>query len=51
MRPLASWQSAVFLLNSRLGLFTAAPNSKQIAFLTVGSVPFPEVTGLFCRVP
>ena len=25
MRPLGSWQSAVFLLNSRLGLLTAAP--------------------------
>ena len=25
MRPLESWQSAVFLLNSRLGLFAAAP--------------------------
>jgi hypothetical protein len=33
----------VFLLNSRLGLFTAA----DIAT----SAPSPEVTGPFCRVP
>jgi len=36
-------QSHVFLLNSRLGLFTAA----DIAT----SAPSPEVTGPFCRVP
>jgi hypothetical protein len=33
----------VFLVNSRLGLFTAT----HIAMGT----PSPEVTGLFCRVP
>jgi hypothetical protein len=36
-------QSAVFLVNSRLGHFIAA-------YLAVGT-PSPEVTGLFCRVP
>ena len=36
-------QSHVFLLNSRLGLFTAAN-------VAIGA-PSPEVTGPFCRVP
>jgi hypothetical protein len=33
----------VFLVNSRLGHFT-------VAYLAVGT-PYPEVTGLICRVP
>jgi hypothetical protein len=33
----------VFLLNSRLGLFTAA--------LLAQGTPYPEVTELICRVP
>src|SRR5690606_26595992 len=37
-------QSHMFLLNSRLGLFTAASPCG-------GSAPSPEVTGPFCRVP
>ena len=44
MRRLAALQSPVFLVNSRLGLVSAAPPSG-------GSAPSPEVTGLFCRVP
>ena len=36
-------QKPVFLINSRLGLFTAA----ELAL----STPSPEVTGSFCRVP
>ena len=36
-------QSPVFLINSRLDLFTAA-------YLTIGDLS-PEVTGLFCLVP
>jgi hypothetical protein len=40
---LTNLHSHVFLLNSRLGLFSAA---------TIASgVLFPEVTGLFCLVP
>src|SRR5690606_2421755 len=40
---LATSQSHVFLINSRLGLFTAAP--------VAGGAPSPEVTGPFCLVP
>ncbi len=36
-------QKPVFLINSRLGLFTAAG--------LAASTPSPEVTGSFCRVP
>ena len=36
-------QKPVFLINSRLGLFTAAGLAT--------STPSPEVTGSFCRVP
>ena len=43
IRPLSCLQSAVFLINSRSGLVTAA----SIA----GGVPSPEVTVLFCLVP
>ena len=40
---LSNLQKPVFLLNSRLSLFTAAHPE-------VGT-PYPEVTGSFCRVP
>jgi hypothetical protein len=36
-------QSPVFLINSRLDLFTAAPIAR--------GDPSPEVTGLFCLIP
>src|SRR5207247_1910101 len=45
--PLTSWQSPVFLVNSRLALFTASPSGSTPYWGT----PFPEVTGLFCLVP
>ena len=42
----------VFLLNSRLGLLTAAPPELQSRkTLTPKGTPSPEVTGLVCRVP
>ena len=45
-------QSPVFLVNSRLGLFTAAPLRSPGGPVHVrGGTPSPEVTGLFCRVP
>jgi hypothetical protein len=47
-----AWQRPVFLLNSRLGHFTAA--SVSIALIknnTNKGTPSPEVTELFCRVP
>ena len=46
-----SLQSAVFLVNSRLTLFTAAHfGSSCIPSPGVGT-PSPEVTELICRVP
>src|SRR5436305_11104637 len=45
--PLTSWQSPVFLVNSRLALFTATPSGSTPYWGT----PSPEVTGLFCLVP
>ena len=38
---LSIWQRPVFLLNSRLGLFSAA----------LSSTPYSEVTESICRVP
>src|SRR5699024_10119009 len=43
IHPLSTSQRPVFLINSRLGLFTAADQ--------LVSTPSPEVTGSFCRVP
>ena len=43
IRHLTILQRPVFLINSRLGLFTAADQ--------LVSTPSPEVTGSFCRVP
>ena len=51
IHPLSSWQSAVFLLNSRLGPFTAAPRRSRLRAITAGGTPSSEVTGLVCRVP
>ena len=47
IRPLTSWQRPVFLVNSRQIPFTAAPEG----FDTFKGTPYPEVTGLCCRVP
>ena len=45
-------QSPVFLINSRLRLFTAALNSScPYRAITVKGAPSPEVTEPFCRVP
>ena len=47
MRPRASWQSAVFLLNSRLGLLTAAPPA---AVTLAGKAPLiPRLRGYFAE--
>ncbi len=47
MRPHASWQSAVFLLNSRLGLLTAAPPA---AVALAGEAPLiPRLRGCFAE--
>ena len=47
MRPLGSWQSAVFLLNSRLGLLTAAPTA---AVALAGGAPLlPKLRGCFAE--
>ena len=47
MRPLPCWQSAMFLLNSRLGLLTAARETE------VAQVPraplFPKLRGYFAE--
>ena len=49
---LSSSQSAMFLLNSRLHLFTAAPAGFYIARIyNLEGTPYPEVTELICRVP
>src|SRR5262249_5471769 len=45
--PLARWQSPVFLVNSRLALFTATPSGSS----PYRGTPSPEVTGSFCLVP
>jgi hypothetical protein len=53
MRPRDTrWQGPVFLVNSRLGLVTAAPSGSGSESLhpTRGAPP-PEVTGPSCRVP
>ena len=47
MRPLGSWQSAVFLLNSRLGLLTAAPAS-PVALCAEASL-FPRLRDYFAE--
>ena len=49
---LARWQGPVFLVNSRLGLVTAAPSrSTAQAASRYRGAPSPEVTGPICRVP
>ena len=47
MRPLGSWQSAVFLLNSRLGLFAAAPPG--MVARTGGAPLLPKLRGHFAE--
>ena len=47
MRPHASWQSAVFLLNSRLGLLTAAP--RAAVALARGAPLLPRLRGYFAE--
>src|SRR5204863_9249857 len=48
--PLRCLQSPVFLVNSRLALFTATPSGRACA-PPWRSTPSPEVTGLVCLVP
>ena len=45
--PFVGWQSPVFLVNSRLSPFTAAPSG----YKPYRGTPSPEVTGLDCLVP
>ena len=47
MRPLGSWQSAVFLLNSRLGLLTAAP-AAPVSLCAEASL-FPRLRDYFAE--
>src|SRR6266542_208785 len=47
----SSWQSAVFLLNSRSHPFTAAPLGSGCTPSPTRGAPYPEVTVLICRVP
>ena len=49
--PFAGLHSPVFLVNSRFCHFSATSNSPALFTLTVGGSPYPEVTGLICRVP
>src|SRR5262249_3548827 len=52
IRRLSTSQRPVFLVNSRLGRFTAAPSSSARKGLSLyRGAPSPEVTGPFCRVP
>ena len=46
-----SSQSAVFLVNSRLTLFTATGFAFGCTPTTTAGTPSPEVTELICRVP
>ena len=46
-----TWQSAVFLLNSRSHHFTAAPLGSGCTPSPTRGAPYPEVTVLICRVP
>ena len=48
---LASLHSAVFLINSRLGHFSAANHCSCRWAITTTGFPSPEVTGIVCRVP
>ena len=45
------WQAPKFLVNSRLGLFSAAALCSIWTYFTTRGYPYPEVTGTFCRVP
>ena len=47
MRHLGIWQSAVFLLNSRLGLFAAAPPASVA--LDGGAPLLPKLRGCFAE--
>ena len=48
---LTTSQSPVFLVNSRLGRFSAARAGLPRVVFTPPGTPSPEVTGSFCRVP
>ena len=48
IRPLAGWQSAVFLLNSRLGLLTAAPIGMP-GGTPAGAPLIPRLRGYFAE--
>src|SRR3546814_17714933 len=50
IRPLSCLQSAVFLINSRSGLVTAAPPSSATHVATRKGAPSPEVTVPCCLV-
>ena len=50
IRRLATWQSAVFLLNSRLGLLTAAPRSgTELVSPPQGAPLLPKLRGYFAE--
>src|SRR3546814_10893472 len=49
--PISCLQSAVFLINSRSGLVTAAPPSSATHVATRKGAPSPEVTVPCCLVP
>ena len=48
----SAWQRPVFLVNSRLSQFAAAPSRRTVLLRRpYRGAPSPEVTGLICRVP
>src|SRR4030095_14070444 len=51
IRRLSSWQSAVFLLNSRSHRFFATPLGSPCTGSPTRGTPYPEVTVSICRVP
>src|SRR4029078_7883090 len=48
--PCAAWHTPVFLLNSRLGRFSATQESFDVLYTSL-SIPSYEVTVSLCRVP
>src|SRR5659263_307323 len=48
---LSTWHGPVFLVNSRLGLVSATLTASPGKPAYRSGPPYPEVTGVFCRVP
>ena len=50
MRRLTAWQSPVFLINSRLGLFAVAPSRSRSESVNAGGAPLlPKLRGSFAE--